>query len=85
MVGRKIEGLVRERMRLLGTSNSTYYTGKYLVSLAHSLDVHKLKGVKLTVMKNTTKVMEYWFESIPKSSVMPATLALPMLVLCHKC
>jgi hypothetical protein len=31
-------------------------------------------------MKKTIKAIEYWFESIPRSSVMPAILALPMLV-----
>ena len=31
-------------------------------------------------MKKTIKAIEYWFESMPRSSVMPATLALPMLV-----
>jgi hypothetical protein len=37
---------------------------------------------RLTVMKNTTNAMEYWSELMFKSSVMPATLAFPMLVRC---
>ena len=56
IVGRKIEGRVFDKIKLLGTSNRTY------------------------VMKNTTSDMLYWFESIPRSAVIPATFALPMLV-----
>jgi hypothetical protein len=41
--------------------------------------------MQLTVMKNTTKAMEYWSESMPRSVVMPATLAFPMLVRCADC
>lgn len=33
-------------------------------------------------MKKTIKAIEYWFESMPRSSVIPATLALPILVRC---
>jgi hypothetical protein len=39
----------------------------------------------LTVMKNTTNAIEYWSEFMLRSSVMPATFALPMLVLWLEC
>jgi hypothetical protein len=86
IVGRKMEGLVLARMRLLGTSKTTYYGIRSMsVWTLMNLPISRICSIQLTVMKNTTKAMEYWSESMPRSVVMPATLAFPMLVRCAEC